>query len=159
MRGDHAPYGLIWFFVLLRPLIQIVLSCPCWCACSAEHRGVGAVELGFDPAVVAHADQFGVVGVGEHGMFALQFLNNTLNSGFYAERFAALDTLVRFFFVNYVVGQGGCAKVQLWNQRDRVFGASADADSALQARVFFEAQLWHVGIVAKCAGGAEAGAG
>lgn len=100
---------LVRLFLIFRPFIQIVLCCACRGAFASKHRGVIAVELGFDPAIIAHTDQFGVVGIGKHGVLALQFLDDALDGGFYTEGFAALDAVIGFFFVNDAISQGGWA--------------------------------------------------
>lgn len=84
-------------------VLQIILGCTRRCPQPAKHRGVVGVVLRFNPASVAHTDQFYVVGVGEHGVLALQFFDNPFYGGFHAERLAALNALKGFFLVDDVV--------------------------------------------------------
>jgi len=139
-------------------LFQVVIRCAHFGAHAAlEGRGLSVVLRG-DTAIVAHLDQLGVVGMGEHGVLAGELVDDALDGAFDPEKCATFDAGEGFFFVEDLGREGVLGEVHLWGEGDCILRADGDAEAALQAGVFLEAQLGAVGVVCERAGGAEAGA-
>lgn len=135
---------------MIAALAEIVVGGAYLRAVASLEGRICLMKLGVNPAIIAHLDHPGCLGILKHCMFPGQLFDDFVDGGFDPEQGTAFDAGTGFFFVQYHLGQGAVGQIQTWLIGDCFLGADIGAETALQTSVFLEAQLWQIRIVPQC---------